>query len=129
MSRSPILIRPACAFDVPWLAQIKPTRALHRDRLADATGTDVHYLVAEWESELVGFALLVLEPPAHWLPLRHAPQLLDANVDALRLYRRLGYEPIDATPIEEHWSFTDSEGTRHEGIECLVYLRCALDPL
>lgn len=37
------------------------------------------------------------------------------NKRALQLYRKLGYEPLQAEPYRSHWKFTDSDGRVHEG--------------
>jgi GNAT superfamily N-acetyltransferase len=44
------------------------------------------------------------------------------NKDALRLYRRLGYNAVQATPYRSRWSFTDSDGNLHNGEEWQIDL-------
>jgi ribosomal protein S18 acetylase RimI-like enzyme len=50
----------------------------------------------------------------------------DANPRALNLYRRLGYAALSDKPVEDRWEFTDSDGTRHERREMLIFLRKTL---
>ena len=39
----------------------------------------------------------------------------EENQRAFSLYVRLGYEPLQKEPYLEEWSFTSSDGQRHEG--------------
>lgn len=48
------------------------------------------------------------------------------NSRAMRLYERLGYEPIDSKPVEDHWEYVDSAGVRHAGVEWIIHMRKAL---
>ena len=47
----------------------------------------------------------------------------DKNARAMRLYKRLGYAPIDADPVEDRWEYVDSAGVRHAGVEWIIHMR------
>lgn len=59
-------VRQATEADIPVLAEIKPPVALHRDRLRDADGGALRYLVVHDASVIVGFGLIVFEWPNTW---------------------------------------------------------------
>lgn len=42
------------------------------------------------------------------------------NPRAFALYRRLGYQPLQAEPYHSRWEFTDSAGITHSGEEWVV---------
>ena len=50
----------------------------------------------------------------------------DNNARALKLYQRLGYEPIESRPVEDRWEFVDSAGVRHAGVEWIIHMRRSL---
>jgi predicted N-acetyltransferase YhbS len=47
----------------------------------------------------------------------------DRNPQALALYRRLGYVPVETRPVEDRWEFTASDGQTYSGTEWTVHLR------
>ena len=73
-------IRKATPSDLPALTGIKPPMALHRDRIHDADGDDLLYLVIEENSNIIGFGLLVFRIPSTW-PDPDDPSCLPALVD------------------------------------------------
>jgi GNAT superfamily N-acetyltransferase len=90
---SPYTIRQATEADLPALAAIKPPVALHRDRLRDADGTGMRYLVVETEGEVIGFGLLVFERPATWPDAddtTRLPDLVDLHIRQDRRSRGAG---------------------------------------
>lgn len=42
------------------------------------------------------------------------------NPRAYNLYLQLGYKPLQTKPRESYWSFTDSNGKTHQGVEWIV---------
>lgn len=64
-----VTVRDARPSDLPGLSAIgySDHPVIHRDRLRDADGCNVHYLVAEVGGTAVGFALLVFQIPPGWL--------------------------------------------------------------
>lgn len=78
-------VRDAEEADVPALTAIKGagTEALHRDRLRDAQGSGLRYVVLLADHFLIGFACLVMRRPASWSDAgdtRHLPQIVDLRV-------------------------------------------------
>lgn len=157
-----IQTRDARADDVEALAALRYGHTMHRDRVRDADGTTMRYLVAVEDDQVVGFGVLVLAQPPAWPAMRHIPQMVDlyvkperrsrgigtcmirtmeqlaaaagsdaillgvdpeSNARALALYQRLGYESIDKKPVEDRWSFTDSDGVVHRGVERIIHMR------
>lgn len=152
-----LMVRSATETDLDALMRLKPSLAVHRDRLRDASQPGFHYLVLELEQRIIGFVCLVFVRPRYWsdggstdyLPtaidflidsslrscgygsflLREVEQLTAAaggkqlylwvdpvqNSRADALYRRLGYQPLQAQPYSFHWEFVDSDGERHAG--------------
>jgi hypothetical protein len=56
-------IRDATVADLAALSSIKPTKALHLDRMRDADSAYIRYMVAEQENTIVGFGLIVFKSP------------------------------------------------------------------
>lgn len=59
-------VRQATGADLPALTSLRPPVALHKDRLRDADGRSLLYLVVEQTETIVGFGLLVFKRPATW---------------------------------------------------------------
>lgn len=59
-------VRQAGEADLPCLLAIKSPLALHKDRLRDADGDKLLYLVVEQHGAVIGFGLLVFERPDTW---------------------------------------------------------------
>jgi GNAT superfamily N-acetyltransferase len=74
-------IRDAASGDVAKLSSIKPTEALHRDRIRDTDGIHLRYMVAEKDGTVVGFGLLVFEPPEAWPEMKCLPAIVDLYVE------------------------------------------------
>ncbi len=80
---SEINVRDAIEADIPALTAIKPSEALHKDRLQEAQGTGFRYLVLHCGPELIGFACLVFRRPASWSDAhdrQHLPQVVDLQI-------------------------------------------------
>ena len=56
-------IRDAISDDLAALSAIKPTMALHLDRMRDADSAYIRYMVAEQENTIIGFGLIVFKSP------------------------------------------------------------------
>ncbi len=87
-------VRDAAEADVPALTAIKGkgSAAVHRDRLREAAGGALRYLVLVADRELIGFACLVFRRPASWSDAgdtRHLPQIVDLRVQ--ESHRGRGY--------------------------------------
>ncbi|MEK7475339.1 MAG: GNAT family N-acetyltransferase [Candidatus Coatesbacteria bacterium] len=76
-STKAILIRDATASDLPVLDAVRPGDAIHRDRIRDADGRILRYLLVEAGGLVVGFGVLVLAQPSSWPKMKHLPQMLD----------------------------------------------------
>ena len=74
-------IRDAASVDLAKLSSIKPTEALHRDRIRDTDGIHVQYMVAEQDCTVVGFGLLVFKPPETWSEMEFLPIIVDLYVE------------------------------------------------
>lgn len=59
-------VRRATEADILTLTDLKAPLALHQDRLQDAEGGKLLYMVVEQAGTIVGFGLLVFERPANW---------------------------------------------------------------
>jgi GNAT superfamily N-acetyltransferase len=75
-----VKVRDALPDDADALEGVRPGGALHRDRIRDADGRTMRYLMAEADGEPVAFACLVLGQPANWPQVRHTPQIIDLYV-------------------------------------------------
>ena len=73
-------LRDAVSGDLATLSVIKPTEALHRDRMRDADSAHIRYMVAEQENTIVGFGLLVFKSPETWTKMRFLPAIVDLYV-------------------------------------------------
>lgn len=158
-----LVVRDARLDDVATLGAFEEgTTVIHRDRVRNADGAALRYLVAELDGRVVGHGVLVLKQPPTWPRLKHLPQIMNLfvradlrsrgvgraiirrmeelareaglaemrigvdpenNPRALRLYRSLGYVPIDPKPVEDRWDYTDSAGVRHAGVEWIIHMK------
>lgn len=80
-----IHVRDASDSDIPALTSIKGagSEAVHRDRIRDAAGGNLRYLVLLAGEEIIGHACLVFRRPAHWSDAhdtQHLPQIVDLRV-------------------------------------------------
>ena len=75
-----VIIRDAREEDVPTLGAFKEGETFHRDRLRDADGAALRYLVAEIDGQVVAHGLLALKQPATWPKMKHLPQMIDLFV-------------------------------------------------
>lgn len=73
-------LRDAVSEDLAMLSAIKPTVALHRDRMRDADNGYIRYMVAEQEDNIVGFGLIVFKSPETWTKMRVLPAIVDLYV-------------------------------------------------
>ena len=72
-----LIIRDSCVGDLGTLSNMRPSEAIHRDRIADADGVHLRYLVAEQDQSPVGFGLLVFDPPKGWPATDLSPKMID----------------------------------------------------
>ena len=73
-------LRDAVSGDLATLSVIKPTMALHRDRIRDADSAYIRYMVAEQENTIVGFGLIVFKSPETWTKMKFLPAIVDLYV-------------------------------------------------
>jgi GNAT superfamily N-acetyltransferase len=73
-------LRDVVSGDLATLSVIKPTEALHRDRIRDANNDYIRYMVAEQENIIVGFGLIVFKSLETWTKMRFVPAIVDLYV-------------------------------------------------
>ncbi len=73
-------LRDVVSDDLAALSTIKPTEALHRDRMRDADSDYIRYMVAEQENTIIGFGLIVFKSPETWTKMRVLPAIVDLYV-------------------------------------------------
>lgn len=86
-------VRQATEVDLPALAGIKAPEALHRDRLRDADGEQLLYLIIEEAGAIIGFGLLVFVRPATWPDAgdtTRLPAMVDLHIRSDRRIRGPG---------------------------------------
>lgn len=86
-------VRQATEADLPALADIKSPMAIHKDRLRDADGDRLLYMVIEDFGTVIGFGLLVFERPPTWPDAKdksHVPAMVDLLVRPDRRGRGAG---------------------------------------
>jgi len=74
-------LRDVISNDLTKLSAIKPTVALHRDRIRDANNGYIRYMVAEHENTIIGFGLIVFKSPETWTKMRVLPAMVDLYVE------------------------------------------------
>lgn len=83
-----LTVRAATAADLGVLMRLKPSMAVHRDRLRDASRPDFRYLVLELDHSVIGFVCLVFIRPRYWSDgesTEYLPTAIDFQIDpALR---------------------------------------------
>jgi RimJ/RimL family protein N-acetyltransferase len=87
-----IIIRDAQEADVPVLAAVRSSEALHRGRLRDAQRSDFRYFVILRDQIVIGFLSLVFRRPSSWSNSgdeQHLPEVIDFYV--AEVWRGLGY--------------------------------------
>lgn len=86
-----IVIRDAVENDLDQLQTLREKRIVHVDRIRDADGHTLRYLVAERAGELVGFVLLLYAQPPSWQPQTAGfPLLVDLYVHPAHRSRGIG---------------------------------------
>lgn len=88
-------IRDATDADAEQLALLKPTRALHRDRIRQARRGACRYFAADSQGLVVGFGLLYLRPEQGWRRTDHVPLLIDLFVHPRYRSRRIGTTMVE----------------------------------
>ncbi|MFC1526318.1 GNAT family N-acetyltransferase [Candidatus Latescibacterota bacterium] len=76
----PVLVRDASGDDVNELVPVGQDEAVHRDRVRDADGEHLRYLVAACDGTVVGFCQLVFEQPPTWPEVKLMPTMNDLQV-------------------------------------------------
>jgi GNAT superfamily N-acetyltransferase len=61
-----LAVRDATEVDLDAPPRLKPSRAVHLDRLRDAQQPGFRYLVLELDRQLIGFVCLVFVRPTYW---------------------------------------------------------------
>ncbi len=72
-----LIVREARIADLAALTEMRYGETLHRDRIRDADGETLRYLLAEVDRKLAGFACLVTDQPKNWPAIEHLPQVID----------------------------------------------------
>jgi GNAT superfamily N-acetyltransferase len=83
MERTLLTIRQACVEDLPALTALRYYEhpAIHRDRIHAFDPHRLHYVIAAYDQQIVGFGVLLLEQPPDWSEPVHAfPLLIDLFV-------------------------------------------------
>ncbi|HRJ40631.1 MAG: GNAT family N-acetyltransferase [Caldilineaceae bacterium] len=78
-------VRDATEADLDVLMRLKPSLAVHRDRLRDACQPGFRYLVLEDKESVIGFVCLVFVRPSYWSDGNSTEQLptaIDFLIDA-----------------------------------------------
>lgn len=78
-------VRDATEADLDALMRLKPSLAVHRDRLRDADQPGFRYLVLELDQDVIGFVCLVFVRPRYWSDGEsgeHLPTAIDFHVDS-----------------------------------------------
>jgi ribosomal protein S18 acetylase RimI-like enzyme len=78
-----ITVRDASEADVPALAAVRSSEALHRGRLRDAQRADFRYFVILRDQVVIGFLSLVFRRPPSWSNSRdeqHLPEIIDFHI-------------------------------------------------
>ncbi len=110
-------VRDASSADVPALSWIRHPAVMHEDRIREAGGTSIRYLVAVLDGIPVGWAVLVLAQPRGWPTVSRLPQALDVVVGARYRGRGVGTRLLRecqaiarAEGFDELWLGADPEG-------------------
>jgi ribosomal protein S18 acetylase RimI-like enzyme len=74
-------LRDVVSNDLAALSAIKPTIALHLDRIRDADNDYIRYMVAEQDNTIIGFGLIVFKSPETWTKMRVLPAIIDLYVN------------------------------------------------
>ena len=114
-------------------ACMRPTEALHRDRIRDADGIHLRYMVAECEDALAGFGLLVFQQPDTWPRVKLLPRIVDLWVRPDLRSRGIGtfmMRKMEKLAVERGYSEifigVDPETNRRAYV---FYLRLGYEPL
>lgn len=91
-----VCIRDATQADVAALGAIHYGPAVHRDRVRDADGKVLRYLVVVRASRVVGHGALVLAQPPTWPKMARLPQMNDLHIRADLRSHGLGTRLIQA---------------------------------
>ena len=78
-------VREASEADLDALMRLKPSLAVHRDRLRDAYQPGFRYLVLELDHCVIGFVCLVFVRPRYWSDgdrAEHLPTAIDFSIDS-----------------------------------------------
>ncbi len=97
-----IHIRQAHRDDLPALTAVRypDCPAIHRDRIDASAPHRLHYFVAEFNQQIVGFGVLLVERPSDWTDSLNAfPILIDLFV--AELYRSRGIGQALIQHVEE----------------------------
>lgn len=87
---SAIGVRDACEEDLAALDRLRSGGALHRDRLNQADGVNLRYLMVLHRDKASGFGCLVLGQPKEWPAMRYVPQMIDLFIGEPQRGKGLG---------------------------------------
>jgi GNAT superfamily N-acetyltransferase len=105
-----LAVRRATEADVDALMRLKPSPAVHRDRLRDASQPGFHYLVLELDHRIIGFVCLVFVRPCYWSDgdsTDHLPTAIDLFIDSP--LRGRGYGSFLLREVEKLTAEADGE--------------------
>jgi GNAT superfamily N-acetyltransferase len=122
-------VRDARPEDLDALERYSPKRSVHSDRIRDALGVNCRYLVVAWESDVLGFGLLVFAAPdiallPCMIDLRIGPEFRSQGVGTFLIH---GMEEIArARGSREMYVGVDPEGNERA---YSLYLRLGYRPV
>ncbi|MCC6455326.1 MAG: GNAT family N-acetyltransferase [Caldilineaceae bacterium] len=129
-------VREATEADLNTLVHLKPSPAVHRDRIRDARQPGFRYLVLELDQTIIGFVCLVFVRPRYWSDgdsVEHLPTVIDLLIDP-RLRSR-GYGSFFLQEVEKLAAESGSE-TLYLWVDAVsnpraygLYLRLGYQPL
>ena len=85
--------------DLTALTRLKPSEAVHRDRLQDAQSPTFRYMVLDRAGDVIGCACLVFARPRAWSDAHdtsHLPQLVDVQIAPALRSQGYGAQLINA---------------------------------
>ena len=94
-----LMVRDANEGDVPALAAIRSSEALHRGRLRDAQLGDLRYFVIQHADIVIGFLSLVFRRPSSWSnrdDTQYLPEIIDFHIAESQRGQGFGSQAIHA---------------------------------
>lgn len=94
-----VTVRDANEADVPALAAVRSSEALHRGRLRDAQLGDLRYFVIQRDDIVIGFLSLVFRRPSSWSnhdDKQYLPEIIDFHIAEAQRGQGFGSQAIHA---------------------------------